>query len=121
MEIIYRLDRDIKAPLGHLSASVDRLQALRGRFLLDLVDYLEKCPGPRVRAHIRFGELSLFLGILTVRVAVDWYDYGPLREGLPVAHYRVWAKCPAAVLTREWRTSDVEQAGRHILQALNEE
>lgn len=90
---LFRDDRDIKGSLRRMTAGSDALQALRGRLLLELVRGLEEAAGPRVVAILILRELVLSVGSRVaspvVRVGVDWRDYGPLRDGLPIAHYRV--------------------------------
>lgn len=128
MEIINpfdRVGRDIKAPLRSLTADPNPLTALRGRLLLEVVRRLEGCPGPRVWAHAFMGALSLCAGSRetdpVVQVDVDWQDYGPIRDGLPVAHFRVHVKRPGVVLSEETRTADADEAVNCIVQGLTEE
>jgi hypothetical protein len=52
------------------------------------------------------------------RVGVDWRDYGPIQDGLPVAHYRVRVERPDRTLSEESRTLDADEACRLIVQAL---
>jgi hypothetical protein len=53
---------------------------------------------------------------VTVQVRVDWKDYGPVEDGLPVMHYRVHVRRPDAVVTDEVRSRSAQEAGQLILQ-----
>ena len=127
MEIVNPLDRDgqdIKAPLRRMKVSANPSQALRGRRLLELVGRLEECPGPRAVGNIILDELHIAAGSRetspVVRISVDWPDYGALRDGLPVSHYRIRVERPNAVLSEESRTPDADEAGRMIVRVLTE-
>jgi hypothetical protein len=126
MEIINPLDqpdRDIKTPLHHLASSPDPGRALRGRLLLELAQYLEENSGPRLLAHtfleqLHFSAFGRGAGIM--EVGVDWPDYGPFENGLPVAHYRIRVKREGVPISDELRTADVEQVRQFILQTFTE-
>jgi len=116
-----RPNHDIKNPLRKLAASPKPVPAHKGRLLLELALHLENCPGPRVVGHLMLEDLWLQAGgrgNASVRVSVDWQDYGPLDNGLPLMHYRVWLKRPNEVLSQETRTGDVDEAARAVVKAL---
>jgi hypothetical protein len=52
-----------------------------------------------------------------VSVRVDWQDHAPLREGLPVMHYRLQVAHPWQTITKEARTQDPTDAERIISEA----
>jgi hypothetical protein len=86
---------DIDSEFRSLVEHEDRFAAAKGRMLQELVQYLRKtAPKPRLVGHLLFDELHLWRldqdpkrG--SVRMCVDWYDYGQWDGDLPVMHFRV--------------------------------
>jgi hypothetical protein len=123
MRIINPRDRenhDIKPPLRAIAGSGDHVKGAKAQRLLTLVDFLEaQGPTPQAGGNIFLEELWLhpFPGVasFTVAVRVDWKDYGPVEDGLPVMHYRVLVRRAGAVLTDEVRLQTPQEAGKVIL------
>ncbi len=91
--------------------------------LADLVRHLEAGgPTPRVVGLVLRGELRLIpVGAqptVSAMASVDWPEHGPVRDGLPVMHYRLRVKRPASPLSAELRTDSPNEAARFLLQAI---
>jgi hypothetical protein len=54
---------------------------------------------------------------VSVELMADWRDHGPVRNGLPVMHYRVRVKRPATKLSEETRTDSPDEVRRIIYRA----
>jgi hypothetical protein len=54
---------------------------------------------------------------VSVRVWTDWRDYGPVRDGLPVLHYRMQIQRRSSQRTVDARADSPEEAKRIIYQA----
>jgi hypothetical protein len=52
-----------------------------------------------------------------VQVWADWPDYGPVRDGLPVMHYRLQIRRPGSNLSRDERMATPAESERVIWQA----
>ncbi len=125
MRIIKLLDRDsqdIEVPLLQMTNSGDRLEAFRGRKLLELVRHLQaQGPAPTASGNLRLGELWVAPYNVTdrvlVKIWVDWYDFSPLQYGLPEAHYRMQIKPAKGLVTRDARATSVPEAEQIILEA----
>jgi hypothetical protein len=121
MQIINPLDsesKDIEPPLVKMAASNDRLVALKGRKLLELVRHLKaQGPTPGALGSLLLSELWLQSSRASVQVWVDWQDYGPMCDGLPVTHFRLQLKRENAIVSQEARTASLEEAEQFILQA----
>ena len=119
-----RVHRDIRTPLVALEQNNDPVIAHRGRMFLELVNRLaELGPSPRTVGIFMMNELRLIAkkgpDKITAQIAVDWKDYGQVRDGVPEMHYRIGVHRHGKILTDETRTNDVVEAGRFILEALD--
>jgi hypothetical protein len=125
MQIINLLDHerhDIEAPLLQMVSSEDHLEAFKGQKLLELVRYLQaQGPAPRACGHLMLGLLCLMpsgsASQVSVDVWVDWRDYGPLRDGLPEAYYRLQIRRGKAPCTRDARAATPAEAEQIIWEA----
>lgn len=113
---------DIKPELRKLANDCDRVIALKGQMLLDLVALLE-ADGP---APAAFGHISGHTVWLSptnqynrsrVQVTVDWPDYGRLHDGIPTMHYRLNVSRRVGGPTRDARFHDITEVKRFIWQA----
>lgn len=105
---------DLKAPLLLMAGSDDRLAAAKGEMLLELVRHLEaQGPAPRAVGRVALGELWLSPAGRSsgafVRVWVDWPDHGPVRDGLPLMHYRIQVRRPGSPLSTDARVRSPEE------------
>ena len=117
-----REGHDIKPPLHVLAESEDRLRAAKAQRLLELVLCLEaQGPAPQVGGSVFSDELWLNgrRGAPPVHVAVrmDWKDFGPVEQGLPVMHYRVRVRRAGTVLTEDARLGTSQEASKVIMQS----
>lgn len=76
---------------------------------------------PAAFGHLTGHEISLSpaneYNRANVRICVDWPDYGPLADGLPMMHYRLkMSRCVGAP-TRDERSQDVAEVKRFIWEA----
>src|SRR5437868_6090676 len=125
MRILNLLDSeqgDIEAPLMKMAASDNRNEAFYGQKLLEFVRYLQaQGPEPCAFGHILVHELTLRPrnnpNRLSVTIKMDWYDYAPLKDGLPVTHFRLQTVKKNAHLSDEARAFTMEEAERFIYQA----
>ena len=111
---------DIDVPLLPLADSPEPLTAARWKKVLDLIRHLRSGgPDAEVWAHV-FGN-TLYLhpaharerGV-SIKLWIDWRDHGPMRDGLPVLHYRLQIQRPGSRLSEDARTEDPEEV-RQIL------
>jgi hypothetical protein len=126
MRIINLEDReaqDIEAPLRSLASSHDRLEAFKGRKLLELVRHLQaQGPAPEVIGRLWWRQQLLLTPRSTtnraaVTVWIDWRDYAPVRDGLPEAHYRLQIRRGNAALSQDARAATPEEVERIIWEA----
>ena len=115
-------DPDIKPTIRHLVADANPLAARKGRMLLELVSHLEaRGPAPAAFAYLSGDELWLTpanrYNRARVHVAVDWRDYGPVRDGYPEMYYRLSVRRGGASLSREERSGDLSEVERAICEA----
>jgi hypothetical protein len=113
---------DIEGSIQRLAASPDRLTAARGGMLLALVRLLQTDgPHPEAWGYVLNRELTLMpanpANRVSVRVWTDWRDYGPVRDGLPVLHYRMQIQRRSSQRTVDARADSPEEAKRIIYQA----
>ena len=115
----------IEPPLVKMASSEDRLEALKGRKLLELVRHLQaQGPAPQVcgslvlRHELWLMTYNLANQVL-VKVWVDWQDYGPLFDGLPVAHYRLQFKGENSAISENARAGRPEEAEQVLLKAFD--
>jgi hypothetical protein len=116
--------RDIEKPLRQLAATDDPLKAVKGQKLLNLVSYLQaRGPAPEAYGSVRGQELWLSpwrrANRVSIQIGLDWNDYGPLQDGLPLMHYRVKIRRRGEVLTTEERADLPEVVERIILEAFD--
>src|SRR5262245_1985972 len=112
-----RGSRDLEAALQEMVYSDKPIEAFKARNLLALVRYLTaQGPASDICGHLRFQELWLspyhVASDVLVRVSVDWFDYAPLRDGFPEAHYRFQIHRGQRVVSRDARaffTAEAEQ------------
>ena len=114
VNLLGRESRDIKVPLRLMAESDDPLTAAKGERLLELVRRLEaQGPAPCVTGLVSRGQLWLNAHRphprVSVRVWVDWPDYGPVQDGLPLVHYRIQADRPGSPLTTDARARSPEE------------
>jgi hypothetical protein len=113
-------DNDVFAQAREQAASLDPVRAACGRMMLELMDYLQS-RGPTPQASAIFFRNVLSIGLRTptrgVRVWVDWQDYGAVRDGLPVMHYRVDVDRPDSKLSENHRANTMVEAACLILTA----
>jgi hypothetical protein len=112
-------DPDIKPAVLRLAADADPAVARKGRMLLELVNHLEaRGPAPDAFAHLNGDELWLTpanrYNRARVHVTVVWRDYGPVRDGLPEMYYRLSIRRDGMSLSREERSSDLDEIERTI-------
>jgi hypothetical protein len=113
---------DLKAPLAVMAESADRLEAAKGEKLLALVRHLEaQGPAPRAIGRVALGELWLSPSGRSsgafVRVWLDWPDYGPAQDGLPVMHYRIQVRRPGSSLSADARVQSPQEVEQVISEA----
>jgi hypothetical protein len=111
---------DIFTQLREKSLSEDRIVAACGRKLLALVVYLHsRGPAPRASATLFQNELWITLRHPSrgVRVWIDWQDFGEVRDGLPVMHYRIQIDKPNSELSENMRLATLVEAACQILTA----
>jgi len=121
MEIWGLKNRDVKAGLLALTGSENKVQARKADKLLELVRYVEERP-PSYRV---FGilhptdQLSLTCGSnrVSVQIWMDWHDYGPIEDGVPIMHYRADLRNSDHELQSEIRTKELEEIRQFLLQA----
>lgn len=116
---------EIKSAIQQLTCAENPVITVGGRMLQSLVDYLEASGAtPSVVAELRPEGIWLWraepIGGVEALVSVDRPDYGPVRDGLPVMHYRLRIKCDGVPMSREWRTSDLAKVEYLIRQAFDE-
>jgi hypothetical protein len=120
MEILSLLtDQDLVSALRDGAADSDPLAAARARTLLELVEYLRSRGSGRRAAGLLLNDRLMLSPIgpsskIAVWVEVDWRDYGPVRDGLPVMHYRLQFKTPGAHLSQNERAATLEAAEQVI-------
>lgn len=125
MRIINLLDQEaqsIEAPLLAMASSANRLDAAKGKKLLEMVTYLHSQGGAHVAyATFALGELWLVQAKdpsrASVRIWIDWPDRVPLRDGLPPMHYRIQTEIAEAKLSRDTRAETLEEVSRTIFAA----
>jgi hypothetical protein len=113
---------DAEDLLERRTSDPDRVSAARWQMLLALVRVLRaEGSHPEAWGFLLGRELQLYPGNAdnpeSVRVWADWPDYGPVRDGIPVMHYRLQVKRRGATRTRDARASSAEEAGRIIQEA----
>lgn len=113
---------DIEGPLQRLAAEFDTLSAIRWQKLLELVRALRADgPNPTAWGLILGEELQLSppnpANRASARIWVDWRDYGPVENGLPVMHYRIQVQRPGSRLSAEVRTADPDEVRQVIWEA----
>lgn len=110
---------DIEVPLQRLAVDSDTISAAQWQKLLELVRAL-RADGPNPTAYglILGRELHLWPPTpairASVRIWVDWQDYGPVENGLPVMHYRIQVKRPGSQLSADIRTTVPDEVRRII-------
>src|SRR4051794_10342281 len=91
------LDQDVLAQLKERTASEDLIIAAIGRMLLALLEYLQS-RGPTPQAGVLFlnDQLMITLSHPTrhLSVWIDAKDFGEIRDGMPVMHYRIQISKP---------------------------
>ncbi len=102
--------------------SSDRLAAARWSKLLELARVLkEDGPYPEVWSCLLCDVLHMGPSNSANRVSVDiwmdWQDYGPVSDGLPVLHYRLQIRRGTAPRSTDARADRPEKARDLILQA----
>jgi hypothetical protein len=111
---------DAFAELRSLAESSERMTAARSRMLLELVEYLQS-RGPTPTAGVTFFSNELWISLRhperSVTVWVDWNDYGEIRDGMPVMHYRVQICRPDSELSDNHRATTMVEAACLILTA----
>jgi hypothetical protein len=123
MEIVAALTgEDIASALRDRATEPDPLAAARARMLLELVEYLRSRGAGRRACGLLLGDRIMLSPIgpsskTAVWVEVDWPDYGPACDGLPVMHYRLQSKPPGAHLSQNERAATLEAAERAIWDA----
>ena len=125
MRIINLLDldsQDIEPLLIKMTRSDDRLESFKGARLLELVRHLQaKGPAPTACGHLLLGELWLtpynVANRVLVKVWVDWFDFAPLKDGLPEAHYRLQIERGKSPVSSDARANTVSEAEHAIWEA----
>jgi hypothetical protein len=121
MRIINPLDDDwsIEPSLIAMATDTNLLEALKGRKLLELVQHLQSKGEPRAFGWARRGMLHLSPrdSSVSVSVWIDWYDYAPLQDGLPVPHYRLEVRRRDSTVSYDARAANSNEAVRIILDA----
>jgi hypothetical protein len=90
-----------------LAEHEDPITAARGAMLLALIEHLESL-GPQAIVDCYWMQPELVIvggGLPAVDVSVDWNDYGPVIDGLPVMHYRVAVSKAGSALSDEARAA----------------
>jgi hypothetical protein len=113
---------DVEARLIRLASGDDCLAARKAQMLLELVRRLQaQEAGPRTSGCYFPGELLLTSADpadrVSVRILVDWQDYGPQRDGLPVMHYRLQFRRAGAKLSTDARAQSLEDVERIVWEA----
>jgi len=125
MRIINLLDQesqDVEPQLLEMASSDDHGDAFKAQKLLDLVRHLKgQGAAPTVFGHILNNELWLSpcndANNVLVKVWIDWFDYAPLKEGLPEAHYRLQIQRGKRVVSLDARAATTTEAEQAIWQA----
>lgn len=55
----------------------------------------------------------------SIRVTIDWPDYGPVENGLPITHYRFRIERAGCSLSEDARANDLTRTKQIICNALN--
>lgn len=114
---------DLEAPLSAMATDPDRLTAARGRMLLELVRYLlTRGPNPQVGALVFEGEIELIplrqTNARSIRIWVDYRDYGPVRNGLPDLYYRLQVERSTTRISSDHRVAAPAEVEQVLLQAI---
>jgi hypothetical protein len=114
--------RDIEKPLRLLAANDDPFKAAKGLRLLELVRSLQaSSPTPEAVGWVWGQELWLSpfgrVNHLSILIGLDWNDYGPLQDGMPLMHYRIRIRRGDDVMTTDERGNLHEDVERIILEA----
>jgi len=122
INLLDRASRDVEPQLLEMASSEDRVKAFKAQKLLELVRHLKaQGPAPEACGHVRNNELWLspynVANKVLVRVWVDWFDYAPLKEGLPEAHYRLQVQRRERVVSQDVRAASTTEAEEAIWQA----
>jgi hypothetical protein len=113
---------DIEVLLRRRIATESHVSAARWQKLLELIQILRaNGPYPEVWGHFFVDDLHLVTrnpaNRTSVRLGVDWKDYGPLRDGLPDMHFRLRVKSENANLSKDVRTQDPREVEQVLLAA----
>jgi hypothetical protein len=125
MEFWSLKNRDVKSSLLALTDSGDKVQAHKAERILELVRYLEEWP-PSHRAlailHLT-DQLWITFGrrpkVASARIRIDWKDYGPVEDGIPIMHYRIEVKTPGDKVWSEIRTRELEEIRQFLARAVD--
>jgi hypothetical protein len=55
----------------------------------------------------------------SIQIEIDWNDYGPIENGLPLIHYRIRAKREGEQISREFRGRDSGEAATWLVEAIS--
>lgn len=119
-----RETRDIEKPLRQLAANDNPLTAAKGQKLLALVRYLQaRGPTPEAFGYVWGQELWLSpsppANRVSLDIGLDWKDYGPMQDGLPLMHYRIRIRHREEVMPMDERVNLPEEVERIILEAFD--
>lgn len=114
--------QDVEAQLLRRISGENTIDDGRARLLLELVRHLRRQgSAPRAFGHVVGDELWLSLANsanrVLVKVWLDWRDYGALRDGVPVMHYRLQYRRGKAGLSTDARAESPEDAERAVWEA----
>jgi len=117
MEIWGLKNRDVKSSLFALAGSENKVQARKADKMLELVRYLEDRPPSHRVFGVLTDQLWLTYHRVSVRIWMDWPDYGPMEDRVPIMHYRVDVKHFGDEVRSEIRTKELEEIRQFLLQA----
>jgi len=118
-------NRDAKSSLLALADNENKVLARKAEQMLELVRYLEdRPPSYRVFATQRLvDQLWLTYGrrprSVWARIRIDWSDYGPLEDGIPIMHYRIEVKSSDDDVWSEIRSRELEEIRQFLTQAFD--